>query len=123
MMAGLNQTGRRSNYGLISLGFGVVVWLIQILAPTIGIGVLGADFENMSSAGTNSMPEEQIADFVLMSIMGGAGLAGIVGFIIGLMGLTTGSHGPGKAVVGLVMNAFSWIWTALFFIFVGSYGH
>ncbi|MDG2094736.1 MAG: hypothetical protein P8J89_05645 [Phycisphaerales bacterium] len=123
MTEGMNQTGRRSNYGLISLGFGVVVWLVQILTPAIGIGVLGAEFENMSSAGTNSMPEEQIGDFVLMIIMGGAGLAGIVGFIIGLMGLTTGTHGPGKAVIGIVMNASSWIWTALFFIFVGSYAH
>lgn len=122
-MTGIKQTSRHSNYGLISLGFGIVVWLVQILTPAIGIGVLGADFENMSSAGTNSMPDEQVADFVLMIIMGGAGLAGIVGFIIGLMGLTTNAHGPGQAVIGLVMNAFSWIWTAIFFIFVGSYAH
>ena len=121
MMTGVNQVGRHSNYGLISLGFGIIVWLVQILTPAIGIGVLGADFENMSSAGRNSMPEEQLGDFVLMIIMGAAGLAGIIGFIIGLMGLTTSTHGPGKAVVGIVMNAFSWIWTALFFIFVGSY--
>lgn len=122
MMTTLNRNGRRSNYGLISLGFGIIVWLVQILTPALGIGVLGADFENMSSAGTSSMPQDQLGDFVLMIIMGGAGLAGIVGFIIGLMGLTTSSHGPGKAVIGLVMNAMSWIWTALFFIFVASYG-
>ncbi|MCH2133614.1 MAG: hypothetical protein MK116_07675 [Phycisphaerales bacterium] len=116
-----HRAGRRSSFGTVSLGMGIILWLIQIVAPLVGMGMLGASFKNMASAGTASMPEDQMGAFVIMIIMGAAGLAAIVGFIYGILGFTTSDRGQASAIIGAVMNAMCWIWAAVFFIFVASY--
>ena len=110
----------RSNLGLVSLGMGIILWLIDILCVLLGIGVLGVSFERMGAGGTNGMEADQYGPFALMIIMGATGLAAIVGFVYGMLGLTTSRRGHGLAIIGVTLNAFCWIWTALFFIFVAS---
>ena len=116
-----SQADRRSRFGAISLGMGIVLWLIQIISPLIGFNVLGQNFTGHGVTGSEAMSDSQIGVFIIMIIMGAAGLASIVGFILGVIGLTASERGRRRAAIGAGLNACCWVVTAVFFVWVSSY--
>ena len=119
-MSGL-QSDRRSRFGTISLGMGIVLWLIQIISPIIASSVLGQKFTGHGVTGSEAMSDSQVGVFMIMIIMGVAGLVSILGFILGIIALTTSAQGHRRATVGVGLNALCWVATAIFFVWISSY--
>ncbi|MCH2151997.1 MAG: hypothetical protein MK089_01490 [Phycisphaerales bacterium] len=115
------QSDRRSRFGAISLGMGIVLWLIQIISPIVGLNVLGQNFTGHGVTGSEAMSDSQVGAFIIMIIIGAAGLASIFGFILGLIGLTTSAKGCRMATIGAALNGICWVATAVFFVWVSSY--
>ena len=115
------QADRRSRLGAISLVMGIMLWLIQIISPIVGFTMLGQKFSGHGVTGSGAMSDSQVGVFIIMIIMGIAGLASIFGFILGIIGLTTSSRGRRRATIGVGLNASCWVATAIFFVWISSY--
>lgn len=111
---------RMSPLGPVSLAIGVIVWVVEILTPVIGYGVLGVTWNDSPHAVFQGVSGATWGTFTIAVIMALGGFLAIIGYVIGLIGTTTSKHSHESAVMGTVLNGVAWV--AVLITFIAQYG-